>query len=118
MRLARRISTISAGDLKDRCELMQPIYGNDGRGGHPVTFVSVGSVWCKATSRNNSRTLSEAQVTYFDAFTFIIRVSTLAVSGDWHINFNGKNYTIHGTPTDIDNRYQYLSILAYSPKLG
>lgn len=117
MRLARRISTISAGDLKDRCELMQPIYGNDGRGGHPVTFVSAGSVWCKASPASNNRQLSDAQIIFWDAFRFTIRVSTLNVSGDWQIVFNGRTYTLHYIQ-DIDNRYQYLSILAYSPKLG
>lgn len=117
MRLARRISTISAGDLKDRCELLQPVYGNDGRGGHPVTFTSAGSVWCQANPASNSRTLSEAQVVYYDAFRFCIRVSTLAIAGDWKITFNGRTYTIHYIQ-DIDNRYQYLSILAYSPKLS
>lgn len=116
MRLSRRKDTISAGDLKDRCELMQPTYISDGQGGRTTVFSSVGSVWCQANPASNSRALSEAQVTYWDAFRFCIRVSSLQIKGDWQIVFNERTYTIHYIQ-DIENRYQYLSILAYSHKL-
>lgn len=116
MRISRRPGVISAGDLKDRLELMAPTYTADGRGGQTVTFALNTTVWCQANPASNSRTLSEAQVTFFDAFKFRIRVSTVLVKADWQIVFNDRTYTIH-TIQDIDNQYQYYDILAYSPKL-
>lgn len=116
MRISRRPGVISAGDLKDRCDLMQPTYTADGRGGETVSYALYASVWVQATPASNSRTLSEAQVTFYEAFKFTIRVSTVPIKADWQIVFNGRTYTIH-TIDDIDNQYQYNLILAYSPKL-
>jgi len=113
MKLNRRSGSISAGDLKDRCSLLQPTYTSNGRGGQDTTFATYATVWCKATPSSNSRELVEAQITYYDAFHFTIRKSEVPIKSDWHIDFNGRTYTIH-TVDDIENRYQYLKILAYS----
>lgn len=111
-----RPNEINAGSLKDRLTLRQPTSVADGRGGSTVTFTDYATVWCKASPANNSRTLEEAQVTFYDSFRFTIRVSTVPINATWQIVFNGRTYTIH-TVDDIENRYQYLSILAYSKQL-
>ena len=115
MKLIRK-NTISAGSLKDRLTLLMPTVTPDGRGGSSTVYSTEYAVWCKATPANNTRALDEAQVIYYDAFRFTVRTSELNLNGTWKIRFNGREYTIH-TIDDIENRYQYLSILAYSKKL-
>jgi SPP1 family predicted phage head-tail adaptor len=115
MKLIRK-NSINAGDLKDRLTLLMPTVLPDGRGGSSTVYVSEFTVWCKATPHHNTRALDEAQVIYYDAFRFTIRTSELNLNGTWKIRFNGREYTIH-TIDDIENRYQYLEIIAYSKKL-
>lgn len=115
MKLTKK-NSINAGDLKDRLTLLIPSATNDGRGGKTVTYSDYATVWCKASPANNSRTLQEAQLVFNDSFRFTIRYSEVPVTANWKIRFNGKDYTIH-TVDDIENRYQYLSILAYSKAL-
>ena len=116
MKLSKRYDQIVAGDLKDRCKLLQPTSTSNGRGGSAVSYSEYAEVWVKAMPANNSRTLSEAQVTFFDAFKFTIRTSEIPVNANWQITFNNRTYTIHSVH-DINNAYQYLEILAYSKKL-
>lgn len=113
MKLNRRPGSISAGDLKDRLILQQPTQTNNNRGGYTTTYADYATVWCKAMPANNSRALVEGQITYYDAFYFTIRRSEVPIQADWKATFNGREYTIH-TVDDIENRYQYLLILAYS----
>jgi head-tail adaptor len=47
---------------------------------------------------------------------FTIRTSQVNITADWQLEFNGRTYTIH-TIDDIDNRYQYLLIVALSKDL-
>ena len=109
-------NSINAGDLKDRLTLLMPTVANDGRGGSSVTYSDYATVWCKASPANNSRSLQEAQVIFNDSFRFTIRYSEVPILANWKIRFNGREYTIH-TIDDIENRYQYYSILAYTKHL-
>ena len=115
MKLTRKHS-INAGDLKDRLTLLMPTVVTDGRGGSNTTYADYATVWCKATPHHNTKSLEEGQVIYYDAFRFNIRYSEVPLNGTWKIRFNGREYTIH-TIDDIENRYQYLEIIAYSKKL-
>ena len=116
MKLNRRAGTISAGDLKDRLTLLQPTYTPDGQGGNTVSYSPYGVVWCRAGSPNNTRQLQEAQLTFYDAAEFIIRFSQVPLTPDWQIEFQGKTYTIFSV-YDIEHRYQYYRIIAYSKEL-
>jgi SPP1 family predicted phage head-tail adaptor len=113
MILGRKEYTISAGNLKDRLTLLMPSATSDGRGGSRITYSSYASVWCQAKNANNSRELAAAQLTFVDAQIFIIRVTSVPITANWHITFQGREYTIQ-TILDIENRYQYYKILAYS----
>ena len=113
MILGRRSYTISAGQLKDRLTLLMPSATSDGRGGSRTTYSDYATVWCQAKNANNSRELAESQLTFVDAQIFIIRVSAVPITANWHIRFQGRDYTIQ-TILDIENRYQYYKILAYS----
>ena len=115
MKLVRK-NSIEAGDLKDRCTLLIPIAINDGRGGSATAFSTYAEVWCKAMPSTDSRTLEQAQVIFNEAIKFTIRVNEIPIKSNWKIIFNGKTYTIHAI-NDIDTRYQYLSILAYTSNL-
>jgi SPP1 family predicted phage head-tail adaptor len=109
-------NTITAGDLKDRLTLLIPTVVSNGRGGSTITYSDYATVWCKAQPYRNSRTLQEAQLIFNDSFNFIIRYSEVPITAAWMIRFNGADYTIH-TIDDVENRYQYYSILAYTKKL-
>ncbi len=115
MKLVRK-NSIEAGDLKYLCKLLQPISIPDGRGGSGVAFTEYAEVWCKAMPSNNNRVLEQAQITFNESVKFTIRVSEVPIKPNWKIEFNGKTYQIH-TIYDIDTRYQYLSILAYTNNL-
>lgn len=116
MKLNRRPGTISAGDLKDRLTLLQPTYTADGQGGTTITHATYGIVWCKAKPANNLRSLQESQLVFNEAMMFTIRASQVNITADWQLEFNGRTYTIH-TIDDVDNRYQYLLIVALSKDL-
>jgi SPP1 family predicted phage head-tail adaptor len=116
MKLNRRSGIITAGDLKDRATLLSPTYTVDGQGGNTITYAQYGVVWCMAKPATNSRTLQEAQLVFNEAMKFTIRYSEVAITADWRIEFNGRTFIIH-TLDDIENRYQYLEILAYSKNL-
>ena len=113
--LLRKKNSIEAGDLKDLCTLFQPTYISDGRGGKSVAFSEVQEVWCKAVPLRNTRSLEEAQLIFNQALVFTIRYG-VDIKEDWQIEFNGKTYIIHMID-DIDTRYQYLSIIAYTKRI-
>ncbi len=112
MKLGRK-NTIDAGDLREVVTLLQPSRVDDGRGGSTTTYTSVGEVWAKVRPVRHSRSLVDAQVQFREAFEFIIRVSTLAITPDWRLTYNGEQWTIHGID-DIDTRREYFSIIAYT----
>jgi len=116
MKLNTKNNAIVAGSLKDRLTLLIPTVVSDLRGGSTITYADYATVWCKASPANNSRSLEEAQVIFSDSFRFTIRYSEVPILANWKIRFNSREYTIH-TIDDIENRYQYYSILAYSKKL-
>jgi SPP1 family predicted phage head-tail adaptor len=116
MRKNARSNMITAGLLKDTATLLQPIYTSDGRGGTTVAFVPFGVVWCSAIPSKDSRALEEASIAYNQSINFTIRVQNVSLTNDWQIQFNGKIYDIHSI-SDIDNRYQYWEIFAYTNDL-
>jgi len=116
MKLRKRTTQITSGYLKDRCTLLQPTSTANGRGGFTVTYASYGDVWCMAEPASNARELVDGRLTFYDAFHFTIRVSEVPILANWHITFGGRTYTIH-TIDNIENRFQYYKILAYSAKL-
>jgi SPP1 family predicted phage head-tail adaptor len=116
MRKNARSNMITAGLLKDTATLLQPIYTSDGRGGTTVAFVPFGVVWCSAIPSRDTRALEEAAIAYNQSINFTIRVQNVSLTNDWKIEFNGKTYDIHSI-SDIDNRYQYWEIFAYTNDL-
>lgn len=115
MKLNRRSGYISAGDLKDRVTLQQPTYTNNNRGGQTVTYADYGSVWCKAVPYTDSRGLEQGQETYNDATAFTVRYNS-AFQADWKLRYEGNEYFIHAVE-NIEGRYQYLKIIAYTKAL-
>lgn len=116
MKRNSRQSYINAGNLKDRLTLQQPTYTSDGRGGRITTWDNDISVWCEAMPNRGARTLEQASVKFEQSIKFIIRVQDIPVAQDWRILFNGKTYLIHSI-TDIEQRYEYWEIQAYSDTL-
>jgi SPP1 family predicted phage head-tail adaptor len=116
MILNRKTTSITAGDLKDRLTLLMPSATSNGRGGSTTTYSDYSEVWCKAIPANSSRELAESQLTFYDAFVFTIRYSSVPITADWHITFKDRTYTIH-TLDNIESRNQYWRILAYSKNL-
>lgn len=115
MYLNRKSNSINAGDLKDLCTLYEPFSIPDGRGGSRTSFLTYGQVWCKAIPKRSSRALQEAQVVFNEALEFTIRYG-IPIKANWELEFNGRRYIIHSVD-DIENRYQYYSVLAYTKAL-
>ena len=116
MKRNHRQNFINAGNLKDRLTLQQPTYTSDGRGGRTTTWGNDISVWCEAMPNRGSRELEQAAVKFEQPIKFIIRVQDIPLAQDWRIIFNGKTYLIHSV-TDIEQRYEYWEIQAYSDTL-
>ena len=114
--IRQRTNTIDAGTLKDRCSILEPTFISNGRGGYDASYAVNTTVWCNASPARDTRQLEEAAINFDQPMTFIIRVQEVALTNDWKIIFNGRTYTIHSI-VDIDNRYQYWSIFAYSNAL-
>ena len=115
VKLNRRSGYISAGDLKDRCTLQQPTYTNNNRGGQTVTYADYGSVWCKAVPLSDTRVLEQAQETYNESKVFTVRYNS-AFQPDWKLTYEGNEYFIHAVE-NIEGRYQYLKIIAFTKAL-
>lgn len=115
MRMGRK-NTIDAGDLREQVTLLQPIRVDDGRGGFTTTYTAYGNVWARVRPVRSSRTLADAQVQFGEAFEFVIRVSEVPITADWHINYFGRTFTIHGID-DIENRREYYNVLAYTQQI-
>lgn len=116
MKRNHRQNFINAGNLKDRLTLQQPIYSSNGRGGTETTWGNDISVWCEAMPNKGGRALEQAAVKFDQPIKFIIRVQDIPLAQDWRIIFNGKTYLIHSV-TDIEQRYEYWEIQAYSDTL-
>jgi len=116
MKKYHRQNNINAGNLKDRLTLQQPTYTSDGRGGRTTTWGNDYAVWCQANPNKGSRELEQAAVKFTQPIQFIIRVQEIPLAQDWRIVFNGKAYLIHSVH-DIDQRYEYWQITAYSDAL-
>ena len=116
MRIGHRIYDLGAGDLKDRCILLQPTSTSDGRGGSTIAYSTYDTVWCKASRLGNTRDSVTGQEIFTDGIEFTIRYSQVPIKSNWNITFNSRTYTISSI-TDINNRYQYLRIVAYAKKL-
>ena len=111
-----RQNVIVAGNLKDRVTLQQPIYTSDGQGGTITTWGNDIEVWCEANPGSGARELEQAAVKFDQPIRFIIRVQDIPLAQDWRAVFNGKTYLIHSVH-DIEQRYQYWQITAYSYEL-
>jgi SPP1 family predicted phage head-tail adaptor len=112
-----RQNNINAGNLKDRLTLQQPLYAGDGRGGTIVlNYINSVDVWCQADPNSGSRELEQAAVKFDQPIRFIIRVQDIPLAQDWRIIYNGKTYLIHSVH-DIEQRYQYWQITAYTEGL-
>ena len=108
-----RQNHINAGNLIDTLLLQQPTYASDGQGGTTTTWSDYGTVWCQADPGAGSRELEQAAVKFDQPIRFIIRVQDIPLAQDWRAIFNGKTYLIHSIH-DIEQRYQYWQITAYS----
>lgn len=116
MKKYHRQNYINAGNLKDRLTLQQPDYTNDGRGGTITQWINDVTVWCQANPNKGARVLEQSAVKFTQPIQFIIRVQDIPLAQDWRIIFNGKTYLIHSVH-DIDQRYEYWQIQAYSDSL-
>lgn len=105
-------NVLTAGKLRNLCDIYEAESVSDNEGGSIVTYaVKLANVPCLIDNRGNSRALDEASVTYTKIRTIFMRYTEL-VNTD-RIQIDSEQFTIHSI-TDIDNKSRWLQITCYA----
>ena len=99
---------ISSSTMTRRVELYAPTRVTDGEGGYTTTFTLQETVWGDFRPSQSTRTLLEAELTFYQDAKVYIRYGT-TISDTYQLKVEGKTYTIQSI-NDVDNQHRYLEI--------
>jgi SPP1 family predicted phage head-tail adaptor len=107
--------SITSGDLRHKVVFKQPSSLKNDEGGKEITHADAITTWARVEKFNQYRKTETNATTLTGALDFYIRYSTdrQAITKDWLIRYNGKDYTIHKIEP-IDQKERFIRFTAKS----
>ena len=112
MKLSVTKNTIDIGQLRNQITFLIPTQTVGERGNITLTYPTTKTVYARVTPGGNDRSLQEANLTYDEIMTVIVRYDS-DFKESWKIRFNNIQYTIHSS-TNIDHYNRFIEILCYA----
>lgn len=104
----------SIGELRQRVFIQQPVTEEDGYGGKPVTWITVGSAWAKVEPLSGREYFFAHQIQAEVSHRITLRYRQ-DVREDMRLSVNGRILEIESI-LDLDEGHQFLEILCSEAK--
>lgn len=103
---------INSSTMTRRVELYNATRTSDGEGGYTTEFTLQTTVWGDFRPSKSTRTLLEAELTFYQDAKVYIRYGT-TIDENYKVKVEGHLYTIQSI-NDVDNQHRFLEINLYA----